>query len=115
MLEHLFIPGRSVRYVVLPDRVDGAAALTAHETRLDNALLEYRRRKRQGKYLSREEQIKQVEKKQAKLAAEMELEAQQQQQQQLNALTAADDSAAAGEFDEEPHAKRPRHESSAVS
>jgi small nuclear ribonucleoprotein (snRNP)-like protein len=106
VLEHMFIPGRSVRYVVLPDRVDAAAALTAHEGRLDAALLEYRRRKRQGKFTTREEQEKQVERKQAKLAKEIEREEQEKREQQQPPSSAALTHAA----DDEPQAKRPRHD-----
>jgi small nuclear ribonucleoprotein (snRNP)-like protein len=70
-LECVFVPGRHVRYVHLPDRLDVSATLDAYESNRDNQLLEYKRKKRKGKFATREEQEKQVLKKQAKLEQEM--------------------------------------------
>jgi small nuclear ribonucleoprotein (snRNP)-like protein len=78
-LDSVFVAGRSVRYVHIPDRVDGAALLTAHESQLDRRLLESRRRKRAGRMGTWEDQQRAVDKKEAALAKEM---AEQQQQQQ---------------------------------
>jgi small nuclear ribonucleoprotein (snRNP)-like protein len=70
-LENLFIAGRCIRYVILPDRVDGAAELTRYETQLDKIMLEFKRKKLIGKRVSREQQRKEVENKEVRLAAEM--------------------------------------------
>lgn len=71
LLSNLFVPGRSVRYVVLPSGVDGRRALESHESRMDDRLAQYKRKKRSGKYITREEQEKAVTKKQRKLDEEM--------------------------------------------
>jgi small nuclear ribonucleoprotein (snRNP)-like protein len=71
-LDSLFLPGRSLRYLELPDRVDGVATLIRHERKLDDQLTQWKRKKRSGKFITREEQEKQVEKKQRKLQQEME-------------------------------------------
>jgi small nuclear ribonucleoprotein (snRNP)-like protein len=69
--EAMFVPGRAIRYVHLPDRVDVRQVLTKHENGLDERLLQYRRRKRQGKFTTREQQERQIDLKERKLAEEM--------------------------------------------
>lgn len=72
--DSMFVPGRAVRYVHLPDRVDVRQVLTRWEGGLDDRLLQYRRRKRQGKFTTREEQERQIDSKERKLADEIRRE-----------------------------------------
>lgn len=71
-VDSLYLPGHGVRYIHLPDRVDIRSLLTRWEGGQDERLLQYKRKKRQGKFTTREEQERQIDIKERKLAIEME-------------------------------------------
>lgn len=106
-LDSVFVAGRSVRYVHIPDRVDGAALLTAHESQLDRRLLESRRRKRAGRMGTWEDQQRAVDRKEAALAKEM-AEQQQQQQPHQHQLQFQHQFAPRGSGEGASDSKRPR-------
>lgn len=74
-LEFMFLPARSVRFVHIPTSLGSASALLSrYEQRMDSNLLEYQRKKRLGRYTSREAQLKNVAKKEERLAREIAAE-----------------------------------------
>lgn len=74
-LAFLFLPSRSIRFVHIPASVgDATVLLTNYEQRLDANLQEYQRKKRLGRYTSREAQLKNVAQKEARLAREIAAE-----------------------------------------
>ena len=72
-------PRHRARYPVpesihLPDRLDVKATVSRHEAQLDARLLQYKRKKRSGRFITREEQEKKIEQKERKLAEEIRQE-----------------------------------------